>query len=286
MVRNKQSPSRGDYIPSISSKGTLYFTTFMILLLALSFGLLTHYLPLSTTCDASIHVREYNTNRLATLRRSSHSSGDDGDAYGDYIFRIAVITDLDIASLHPTKPNTWLSYFKTGDLIIAPNFEHAEIHWSPEQETLTLTSQISAGGRAMELSDLAVFDGKLLTIDDRTGIIYKLENQFRDPIPWLFVNDGPGNVSKGLKGEWITVKDRHLYVGGLGKEWTTTDGVFMNYFPMYVKRISPSGEIEHLDWIERYKKLRKAVGIEWPGYMIHETGQWSEIHRKWFFMPR
>jgi hypothetical protein len=36
-------------------------------------------------------------------------------------------------------------------------------------------------------------------------------------IPWVLLNDGPGNTTKGFKGEWMTVKDQHLYVGGLGK---------------------------------------------------------------------
>lgn len=51
----------------------------------------------------------------------------------------------------------------------------------------------------------------------------------------VFLNDGPGNTTKGFKGEWMTVKDENLYVGGLGKEWTTSDGIFVNYNPMYIK---------------------------------------------------
>ena len=30
---------------------------------------------------------------------------------------------------------------------------------------------------------------------------------------------------KGMKCEWMTVKDEHLYVGGLGKEWTTQGSI-------------------------------------------------------------
>lgn len=45
-------------------------------------------------------------------------------------------------------------------------------------------------------------------------------------------------------------------------------------------------QIYHLNWIENYKKIRGALGIEWPGYMIHESGMWSKVHRKWFFLPR
>lgn len=38
-------------------------------------------------------------------------------------------------------------------------------------------SNIAAGGRAMELSDLAVFNGKLYSIDDRTGLIYQISDK-------------------------------------------------------------------------------------------------------------
>lgn len=32
--------------------------------------------------------------------------------------------------------------------------------------------------------------------------------------------------------------------------------------------------------------IRRAIGIEWPGYMIHESGMWSAVNRKWYFLPR
>lgn len=50
----------------------------------------------------------------------------------------------------------------------------------------------------MELSDLAVFDGKLFTVDDRTGVIYRITDTNK-VLPWVFINDGPGNTTKGLK---------------------------------------------------------------------------------------
>ena len=87
-------------------------------------------------------------------------------------------------------------------------------------------------------------------------------------------------------GEWCTVKDEHLYVGGLGKEWTTSDGEVLNFNPMFVKKISPSGSVQHLDWHERYIGVREAAGIQFPGYMIHEAVTWSTYHKKWFFLPR
>lgn len=173
---------------------------------------------------------------------------------------------------------------KRGELLISRDRKTAAVSWD-EEHGVELVSQISAGGRSMELSDLIVFDGNLLTVDDRTGIVYKIAN-FKDMVPWVLLNDGPGNVTKGFKAEWMTVKNQQLYVGGLGKEWTTTEGVFVNYNPMYVKVIGVDGEVEHVDWVSNYKKVRGVLGIDFPGYMIHESGQWSHVHKKWYFMPR
>lgn len=44
--------------------------------------------------------------------------------------------------------------------------------------------------------------------------------------------------------------------------------------------------MRHLKWVEQYKRLREVLDIHWPGYMIHESGVWSNIHKKWFFLPR
>ena len=62
-------------------------------------------------------------------------------------------------------------------------------------------------------------------------------------IPWLIVNDGPGNVIKGLKAEWMTVKGEELFVGGLGKEWTTTSGEYVNDHPMWIKKVNARGAV-------------------------------------------
>nr|CDQ06990.1 Bm11252 [Brugia malayi] len=82
------------------------------------------------------------------------------------------------------------------------------------------------------------------------------------------------------------VKRWYLYVVALGKEWTTTEGLIDNEDPMWIKLVTPEGSVEHISWVNEYKKLRSAVGIEWPGYMVHESVQWSEIYKKWFFLPR
>jgi soluble calcium-activated nucleotidase 1 len=72
----------------------------------------------------------------------------------------------------------------------------------------------------------------------------------------------------------------------MGKEWTTPSGSFENNNPQYVKAITTKGEVSHLNWVDEYKRVREVLGIYWPGYMIHESGVWSDVHRRWFFLPR
>ncbi|CAJ0951957.1 unnamed protein product, partial [Mesorhabditis belari] len=196
-------------------------------------------------------------------------------------FGLVVVTDLDTES-KDASGKKWHSNGRRGTLKFNEKENKAEIKW--ETTHFPIASQLASGGRAMELSDLAVFDGKLVTVDDRTGILYHLN---KDQVhPWVLLNDGPGNTAKTLKGEWLTVKDQKLYVGGLGKEWTTTSGEYVNDNPMWVKIVDRRGAVEHVNWKDVFVKVRRAVGIEYPGYMIHEAVQWSAIHNKWFFLPR
>ena len=52
----------------------------------------------------------------------------------------------------------------------------------------------------------------------------------------------------------------NLYYLGINQ-----DGTVLNFNPMFVKRISMTGEVEHLNWYDRYIKLRSRAGIEFPG---------------------
>lgn len=196
------------------------------------------------------------------------------------MYKIALITDLDTNS-KKENTNSWYSYFRTGNLTLSHDRSSINVRLSTP---VILESTLAQGGRGMELSELVVFNGKLYTVDDRTGVVYEIAGN--KVIPWVLLPDGNGKASKGFKCEWATVKDKHLYVGGLGKEWTTTTGEVVNLNPQWVKAIGPSGEVKHIDWHNNYNALRKVTGMNLPGYIIHESGVWSDIHRKWFFLPR
>lgn len=136
----------------------------------------------------------------------------------------------------------------------------------------------------MELSELVTFNGRILTFDDRTGIVFEINND--QVSPWVILTDGETISPKGFKSEWATVKNNQLYIGSMGKEWTNAAGVFENYNPMMVKVINVNGEVKTLNWVKNFKAIRSVLDIEWPGYLIHESGAWSEHNKKWFFLPR
>ena len=196
-------------------------------------------------------------------------------------FPIAIIADLDEERSKVTgEKMKWQSFLKKG-FLIKSNDNSYEVEWANRD---MLTSRINEKGRGFELSELCVFNGKLYAIDDRTGIVYNIKDG--KAVPWVILMDGNGDNEKGFKGEWLTVRDGVLYVGGLGKEWTTKEGDFLNYNPLFVKSIDQFGAVEHHNWTLNYLKIRASVNIHFPGYMIHEAVMWSNHKKRWYFLPR
>lgn len=62
-------------------------------------------------------------------------------------------------------------------------------------EPVTLKTSLAQKGRAMELSELIVFNGTLLAFDDKTGVVYIIEGNLS--YPWVLLTDGHGKISKG-----------------------------------------------------------------------------------------
>lgn len=155
-------------------------------------------------------------------------------------FRIGLIADMDKESKHPTKANMWRSYLKKGLLSFSPT-KNSIVATFNDDDATEITSGYSLKGRGMELSELVTYNGRMLTFDDRTGLIFQLNDD--NVIPWILLMDGAGNTGKGFKSEWASVKDEVLFVGSMGKEWTTSDGDFESYDPMYVKAVTIHGEV-------------------------------------------
>ncbi|KAG7460200.1 hypothetical protein MATL_G00218820 [Megalops atlanticus] len=202
-------------------------------------------------------------------------------ATGGPILRIGVIADLDTAS-RSNKDLTWFSYMRRGHLLVSESGDRVAVEW--DEERVVLETHLAEKGRGMELSELVAFNGRLYSVDDRTGVVYNIEGS--KAVPWVILPDGDGSVSKGFKAEWLAVKDEHLYVGGLGKEWTTTTGEVVNDNPEWVKVVGYQGDVKHENWVPQYTALRSAAGINPPGYLIHESAAWSDTLQRWFFLPR
>jgi len=175
----------------------------------------------------------------------------------------------------------WESLFKTGKLIRNAQTGNYTISWDTQK---VLTSTLSEADRAMELSELVWFNGKLLSPDDRTGVVFSIEDGLA--IPEYILMDGNGRTTKGFKSEWATVKDGLLYIGSVGKEWSDNTGKILSNNPLWIKVIDRNGKIEHRDWSAVYNKVRKAAGAEHPGYLMHEAVCWNPVLAKWFFLPR
>ena len=84
---------------------------------------------------------------------------------GETQFRIGLVADQDEKS--KLNDVTWQSWLKTGTLTLHSD-RRLSVKW--DKMMTELDSHISEKGRGVELSELVVFNGKLYTVDDRSGI--------------------------------------------------------------------------------------------------------------------
>ncbi|CAN0128549.1 unnamed protein product [Pylaiella littoralis] len=224
----------------------------------------------------------------SSLRGSSEASSL-SEAAGPFkpdTWDILLISDLDKKSKVGDTGKQYRSVLQAASLSRDPSSGK----FSTEMGTaLDLFSGHNEAGRGMELSELISYRGSLLTVDDRTGIVFEIiEDQpgERHMAPRYILPEGDGLLDKGMKLEWATVKDGSLVVGSFGKEYTDAEGRIVNTNNNWIITIDPSGGITREDWSQQYNKLREAVGATFPGYMIHESAAWSETLKKWVFLPR
>jgi soluble calcium-activated nucleotidase 1 len=201
---------------------------------------------------------------------------------GEYL--LAIITDEDHASQVELEGGQigWQSTLRHDRLhrevdaqTGKPQYRFEDI---PEQEggEFQLVSLIAEGGRGAEFSELVMFGKRLVTFDDRTGLVCEIRDQ-NQLIPRNILMTGSGDEAfKGFKCEWATLYDDHLIVGSHGKkpveEW--------------VKMLNRDYRVQSVDWSERYQRIREALGVGSDGYVIHEAAEWHPYRREWLFFPR
>lgn len=170
-----------------------------IVLVALVLGLL---LMVFMHLNSGIRSRSYSSHTW----RATHS--DHQEAHSQYNdtyplstpehtpqgtrYRIGVIADLDTSSLSEKK-QTWFSYMRRGYLLVSQSGDKVAVEWDADK--VLLESHLSEKGRGMELSELVAFNGKLYSVDDRTGVVYHIDGD--KAVPWVILPDGDGNVAKG-----------------------------------------------------------------------------------------
>lgn len=169
--------------PRMLAYGALIITAVLILLI--------YFIPSAHSDRLSINC-DYRNNHVTNNYDTNYPLSDPVDSSIGKQYRIAMVTDLDTDSKSADKSSTWISYLKYGNLTISDNYSKVVINFD---KTVTLTSKRAEGGRGMELSELVVFNGKLYTVDDRTGIVYEIYKN--KVIPWVILSDGNGREEKG-----------------------------------------------------------------------------------------
>ncbi len=159
--------------------------------------------PKSSTDDTYYYDQDYNRTYPLSPPKALSKYGLE--------FHIGLVADLDLNSRcnrsggEGDTGKCWLSYFLKGKLMWHPSNNVAAVYW--EQKPSILKSSYSLAGRGMELSELITFDGRLLTLDDRTGIVYRIRDHQSEAaavVPWILLTDGDGNINKGKNDTWLS----------------------------------------------------------------------------------
>lgn len=201
---------------------------------------------------------------------------------GEYM--LAIITDEDHASQVELESGqiAWQSTLRHDrlhrDVDLQTGRPHYRFEDIPESEggEFQLVSLIAEGGRGAEFSELVMFGKRLVTFDDRTGLVCEIRDQ-NQLVPRNILMTGSGDETfKGFKAEWATLYNDQLVVGSHGKkppeEW--------------VKLLDGQYGVQSVDWSDRYQRIRDALGVGPDGYVIHEAAEWHPYRREWLFFPR
>jgi len=212
----------------------------------------------------------------------------EGSIIDEHSFRFAAVTDLDqLSRVTESKKPVFQSFLLPGKLSRDPSTGKYAIEF--EQERI-LTSQHNEAGRGMELSELTLYQNRLLTFDDRTGTVFEVlsKDGGKDSYvaPRFVITEGEGDTDKGMKWEWATVKNNELYMGSMGKEYTRPDGSVANTNNLWIAVLNDRGEFRREDWSEEFNFVRKELGAASPGYIINEAILWSDALKRWVFLPR
>lgn len=185
----------------------------------------------------------------------------------DHTFHFAAVTDLDKLSVvkDSNKP-LFRSTLLPGILTRDASSHRYKIEF---EKPRTLVSQHNEAGRGMELSELTVYQNRLLSFDDRTGTVFEIlssdDGNDSYVVPRFVITEGAGDTDKGMKWEWATIKDNELVLGSMGKEFTGPNGEIENTNNLWVAILNERGELRREDWGSKFNFVRSLVGASSPG---------------------
>lgn len=113
---------------------------------------------------------------------------------GSLKYRLGIISDLDAASLSSGEVSTFKSYYKQGYLTYNAANKNVTVEWDALDDK-KFKSSFAMNGRGLELSELITYNGKLVTLDDKTGLVYFIDGNAL--IPWVMLIEGDGRQNKG-----------------------------------------------------------------------------------------
>jgi len=220
-----------------------------------------------------------DTDKINPLEFSSY--GENGDEkYGEESveYNFVVVTDKDEKS-GAKDGRYWEATLKFGKLLREE--KRYEVSWIGEK---TIWSNMNAAGRGMELSELVYFNGRLLSCDDRTGIVFEISLESDKVRPLYILSIGHGKSLKAFKCEWMTAVNDKVYVGSYGNEFIYNE--VLDKDSQWVFTIDKKGAVETIPWGENYEALREVSNTKYPSYLLHEAIVWNPERKEWVIFPR
>lgn len=200
-------------------------------------------------------------------------------------YTLAIITDEDHASkveLDNGQQKAWTSKLRYDTLYRNVDKETGKVSYTIEAIPAErggehqLLSFIAENDRGAEFSELVKFGERLLTFDDRTGLVCEVRNH-NQLVPRHILMSGSGDEKfKGFKSEWATLKNDQLIVGSHGRKRAH----------QWIKILDHDYKITSIDWSSRYQLMKDALQLSEQGYVIHEAAEWHPYLQEWIFFPR
>ncbi|EYC37356.1 hypothetical protein Y032_0799g2410 [Ancylostoma ceylanicum] len=97
-----------------------------------------------------------------------------GNGNGPSSFDVLAITDMDVNAT--VAKWEFRAVTRNGILILSSDKKTARLDWDPSSDQ-NLISGFNYKGRGMELSDIAEYNGHILSPDDKTGLLFEIKNK-------------------------------------------------------------------------------------------------------------